>query len=385
MKGSNLWGGVIDYLLLTIDYWQAARRHRVRRLGGVVTGRFAVAIVVASIVGLVGSSTAMALSGSGTEGDPWLIQSLADFDEFAADANYWDDYTRLETDVNLAGRVYGRAVIAPDSDGSNYAFDDIEFAGSFDGCGYNISELTIDATGTSNDYLGLFGQIANGGSVKNLTMTEVTIRAGLNSGAVGGLAGSNGPIYEVEDGGLVQNCSTEGAITGTSFLMAGGLVGMNFGHIDGCYSTASIAADGTFSGELTPAFGGLVGMNASSISSCYAVSEIANDYGVSGAMVGINTTSAVIANSYWDIETTGEPNMCGNPEDPNCDNSYGKTTSQLQQQSTFTGWDFIGVWNIGENQTYPYLRTVPAGDINKDKTVNFLDVAILGEKWMKEE
>ncbi|MHC4745234.1 MAG: hypothetical protein ACYS8Z_25245, partial [Planctomycetota bacterium] len=51
------------------------------------------------------AGTALALSGSGTEEDPWRIQSLADFDEFASKANYWDDYTRLETDVNLAGRV----------------------------------------------------------------------------------------------------------------------------------------------------------------------------------------------------------------------------------------------------------------------------------------
>ena len=40
-------------------------------------------------------NTARALDGSGTEEDPWLIQSLEDFNDFAADANYRDDYTRL--------------------------------------------------------------------------------------------------------------------------------------------------------------------------------------------------------------------------------------------------------------------------------------------------
>jgi hypothetical protein len=40
---------------------------------------------------------------------------------------------------------------------------------------------------------------------------------------------------------------------------------------------------------------------------------------------------------------------------------------------------------IGEKQTYPYLRTVPAGDINKDRIVNFLDPCFISEQWMVEE
>ena len=46
------------------------------------------AIITAVFIGLAGSVNALALDGSGTEGDPWLIQSLEDFNEFAADGNY---------------------------------------------------------------------------------------------------------------------------------------------------------------------------------------------------------------------------------------------------------------------------------------------------------
>jgi hypothetical protein len=58
----------------------------------------------------------------------------------------------------------------------------------------------------------------------------------------------------------------------------------------------------------------------------------------------------------------------------------------MQIRSTFTdaGWDFINVWNIGENQTYPYLRVYLPSDINKDGIVNFVDVAITTNKWMEE-
>ena len=57
----------------------------------------------------------------------------------------------------------------------------------------------------------------------------------------------------------------------------------------------------------------------------------------------------------------------------------------MVQQSTFTDWDFINVCNIGENQTYPYLRKYSAADINKDKAVNLIDLTIIAQHWMREE
>ncbi|MHC4537557.1 MAG: hypothetical protein ACYS6K_26790 [Planctomycetota bacterium] len=79
--------------------------------------------------------------------------------------------------------------------------------------------------------------------------------------------------------------------------------------------------------------------------------------------------------------------MCGwKSVDPSCDNSYGKTTAEMQVASSFVeaGWDFVNVWGIGENQTYPYLRKYPAADINQDEIVNFLDLCIIAEQWMEE-
>lgn len=35
-------------------------------------------------------------------------------------------------------------------------------------------------------------------------------------------------------------------------------------------------------------------------------------------------------------------------------------------------------------QTYPCLRTVSPGDINKDRITNFLDMSILSNQWLKE-
>ena len=96
-----------------------------------------------------------------------------------------------------------------------------------------------------------------------------------------------------------------------------------------------------------------------------------------------------IEGSFWDVQTSGEPNMCGGQTEyaTGCDPNCGKTTAQMQTRSTFTeaGWDFIEIWGIGENQTYPYLRFAPAGDFNYDKKVDLLDLAILASHWLEEK
>ena len=99
------------------------------------------------------------LSGSGTEADPWLIRSLADFDIFAAEPNYWDDYTRLESDIDLVGRIYTAAIISPDTNDANSEFGGIAFTGSFDGNDHSVINLTIDAADSNDNCLGLFGKI----------------------------------------------------------------------------------------------------------------------------------------------------------------------------------------------------------------------------------
>jgi len=90
--------------------------------------------------------------------------------------------------------------------------------------------------------------------------------------------------------------------------------------------------------------------------------------------VGYDYFGTVTA-SFWDIDTSGQATSAG---------GTGKTTVQMQTQSTFTdaGWDFVEIWNIGENQTYPFLRVYPVGDLNRDDQVNMLDFAIFADHWL---
>ena len=89
------------------------------------------------------------------------------------------------------------------------------------------------------------------------------------------------------------------------------------------------------------------------------------------------------SNLMFDSDVNPEVKGIGNANEPNV---IAKPTAEMRTESTFTdaGWDFVEVWNIGENQTYPFLRTHPAGDINHDDKVNFTDLAILAAHWLED-
>ncbi|MBN2270677.1 MAG: hypothetical protein JXN61_08690 [Sedimentisphaerales bacterium] len=319
------------------------------------------------------------VTGSGAETDPYLITTGEQLNLIGLFPCEWDKHFELVNDVNLSsytGRQFNIIRV---------------FNGVFDGKDHRVWNFTLEYTGQR---AGLFADLV-GGLIKNLGLENVDVNAvAINdSPYVGALAGRNlwGTIRKCyasgmvaatgcvgglagENSGWMEGCYFEGAVSGVDGV--GGLVGLNYSFIRDCYSTG-IASGGAH-------VGGLVGQNGyswhpgGSINACYATGNVSGESGV-GGLCGENY--GVIGDCFWDIQTSGEPNMCGSGD---CDSSYGKTTAEMKQQSTFQDWDFIDVWDIGENQTYPYLRTVPAGDINKDKTVNFLDLCIFANQWLTE-
>ena len=363
-------------------------------------------------------NTALALDGSGTEADPWRIQSLDDFNDFAADANYWDDYTRLEADVNLAGLTYSTAVIAPDVNNANTWFDGTAFTGVFDGDDHKITNLSIDDAGANKYYLGLFGYIGEDGEVRNLGLEGGSVSGDKYVGGlvgwslfanisncystcdvigysfVGGLVGAGvctiSNSYSTGDvngggsvGGLmgyseryssISSCYSTGDVNGG--FDVGGLMGGNGGRVSNCYSSGDVNGVGFV--------GGLVGYNFFDIINCYSTGDV-NGVDFVGGLVGRNLFN--VSNSFWDIETQthGITESIGSNDGP-FTNVEGLPTAQMQTISTFTDadWDFTSTWNIGENQTYPYLRVYRPSDINKDRIVNFLDLAIITQQWLEE-
>jgi hypothetical protein len=195
--------------------------------------------------------------------------------------------------------------------------------------------------------------------------------------AVGGLIGAN--IGLITHCWATGNASAIGA-SGTG-KRAGGLVGMNFGRIVDCYSQGSVFGD--------EEAGGLVGANwedNSAVSNAYSASPSVSGTTNIGGLMGRNF-GGTIESSFWDAQLCGLGNTCGLEDGggSGCNDANGLTTAEMMTESTFTdaGWDFVEVWDIGENQTYPFLRIYPAGDLNHDGIVNMLDFAILALHWLE--
>ena len=130
------------------------------------------------------------------------------------------------------------------------------YTGTFDGGGHTITGLTV--TG-SYKYAGLFGDIDENGTVKNVVLEDVQITSDNSSGYAGGVAG--------DSWGTIENCSVSGSVSGTTF--AGGVVGSQWGgSITGCNSSATVKGvifAGGIAGETN---------SGASLTGCYATGDV---------------------------------------------------------------------------------------------------------------
>lgn len=211
--------------------------------------------------------------------------------------------------------------------------------------------------------------------------------------AVGGLLGYTFP-GATWPGTTVQRCSAHGNVTSEG-QGTGGLIGLCWGtlltesystgevsstdrrtgglcgiipssgtstptplqrvEIYNCYSTSPVSnptSDPGSQGQI----GGLVGLVKSTslivsrIENCYSAGLVNSSSSTAGGLIGQKEAPAVVVSSYWDTQTSGQSSSAG---------GTGKTTAQMYDQATYSGWDFINIWAILQNQNYPYLIGVP--------------------------
>ena len=344
--------------------------------------------------------------GNGIEGDPYLIYTAADMQAIGADSNYWDAHFELMADVNLGGFTGTQFNMIGES------WNNL-FSGIFDGNGHAISNFTWASSDLK--YIGVFRRVGDGGQIKNLGLVNVDVNSSANfRDFVGGLVGFN-------DSGLITNCYVSGSVKGYSDVgglvgfnsygevidcysmgsvsgeWVGGLVGINWeSPIINCYSTADVNGNsgvgglvgvnlwtitGSYStgavsgssdigglvgendwyGEIINCYsrgsvsgsnrvGGLVGYSdaESIILNCYSMGSVEGTSAVGGFIGGCHA-SATVTDSFWDVNSSGEPNSAG---------GEGKTTANMQTESTFTdaGWDFnTPIWKMCDGPDYPKL------------------------------
>ena len=130
------------------------------------------------------------------------------------------------------------------------------YTGTFDGGGHTIKGLTV----TTNDrYAGLFGDLGEAGTVKNVVMEGVQITNNHGSGYAGGVVGNSW--------GTIENCSVSGSVSGT--IRVGGVVGNQwYGSITGCSSSATVKGMGDIGGVAGDTNAG------ATLTACYATGNV---------------------------------------------------------------------------------------------------------------
>jgi predicted secreted protein len=288
--------------------------------------------------------------------DPHLIYTVEQLNAIGAEPNDWNKHFKLMVDPNLAGYVYDAAVVAPDVDPNDPAFQGTPFTGRFDGNGHTVWNLTIDGAA----YLGLFGRLDSTAEVANLELSNVSIGGtdyvgglvGFNYGritasrVVGAVSGSNriGGITG-RNWGSISASSTSGTVSGVHDV--GGLVAANYGEILTSYCHAAVSGNRNV--------GGLVGKNYGSIATTYSTGTVTANTNA-GGLVAYNWPDAGTVIGFWDVETSGLATS---------DGGVGRTTVEMQTANTFldAGWDIANeaadgtedFWKIAEGLDYPRL------------------------------
>lgn len=182
------------------------------------------------------------------------------------------------------------------------------------------------------------------------------------SGSVTSTGGHAGGLAYQHTGGHIRNSSATGAVAATGGY-AGGLVGESYGLVSASYATGTVNAS---------TGGGLIGSSQSGTTqNSYATgavtaasnnsagfvgsvwnSKLFNNYATGsvgatkqGFSATLGGTSPVSTSNFWDTTTTGTTQS---------GSGTGKSTAQMQTQSTFTGWDFSNIWQISAG--YPTIR-----------------------------
>lgn len=256
---------------------------------GIIFSFFAAGSIGGAKAALAGTS--FDSTGSGTQSDPWVISTREQWNDLAAKVNDTNP-------VNLNGKYIAL--------GSNLDVGSVTigsanpFKGNFDGAGHTIN---IALTDVDTGYVGVFGKVDNGASVKNLTVAgSLKIKAGNDCSSFGAIAGTNN--------GVIDNCVNKVAMEAknTEASSLGGIVGTNNGTISNCETAGSFAINTGFN-----AAGGICGYNtgivrASTNTAPYQTDLVITDSTECGGIVGLNAAAGKVFNCTNQQRITADAN-----------------------------------------------------------------------------
>ncbi len=253
-----------------------------------------------------GTSVSTSLSGTGTSGDPYLVQSAADLAYIAQKVNagthewnagdFYNKYFKMTCNIDLNNKEW-----TPIGYNCANAMTSYSFNGHFDGDGHVIYNLVIGSN--NNQYLcaALFGAVF-AGSVKNLGIESGNVYSNTSNGYAAGIVAFS------RVGVTIDNCynkaNIEKTFSGSASKLAG-ILAFNGSHtavISNCINYGTI--DGEIIGTGTwnsgnDARGGIVGYAAANqngkvqISNCYNLGDIlGHTSSPSGGILGYSVGTA---------------------------------------------------------------------------------------------
>ena len=261
------------------------------------------------------------LGGDGTSQKPFIIATATDLKDFAYYINNeiipTTSYAKLSGDIGQNGIDCSSVTVNPIGYGS------VHFAGTFDGNGKSIKNLTI--ADEEGDCAGFFRFLDENGVIKDLTIDNLTLSGGNSS------INNIGGLVAYLNGGTINNCtiknSTISCKNNTQSPTVGGLVGqMSSGSITNSTVQActvnAVTQDTGNSGPQANA-GGIVGSaSGGTITGCQVkgATTVLADYGersaslTAGAIVGVKGSATYSDNIYeYTVSVTTEhPNNVTN-------------------------------------------------------------------------
>ncbi len=269
----------------------------------VVSGATQSSRAVLSAVEQALSQATSTISGSGTASDPYQIVTAAQLTAFAAAVDggntYAGRYVALGTSIDLSGIDSWNPIGTEEGAAV--------FQGTFDGRGYTISGLTINASVTAGDsYHGLFSVLGSSAVVRNLNLAGADVHVENTSGKAyaGALAGATTkPATSAHSviGTRIDVCSATGSVSaltsGDALVYAGGMIG--FGQIGtaitNCWTDVNVSAVANNTNKNSMA-GGIIGSsgnyavvaNCAAFGNVYAASPASTNFGgMAGGLVGM--------------------------------------------------------------------------------------------------
>ena len=219
------------------------------------------------------AATAFA-GGSGTEADPYQIETPEQLAKLAADVNsgiygqtHSGEYFKLTKDIDLSAHKW----IPIGSGSASKSFH--AFSGYFDGNDKTITGLRVDE---SDDHFsaGLFGNVT-GYEIKNLKIKDAYVKTESGDGTenAGILIGSAAQGYGMTTS--VKDCSVSGIVKSDS-ARTGGLAGYNsYGTYENCTADVKVKGAGKAGGFVGEDFSG-------TYKNCTAEGNVSGSWSVGG-------------------------------------------------------------------------------------------------------